>query len=420
MRRLLHLLALSLGLFWISPASATRSAAEEFIAPLQSTSIPRSTERVRTIRDELTGGPALQARTAQAAIGAAVGQRAAGCRMIRFGNKPGWVATGTARYPASDNPVATLRLEQEARFKAFVDARFHLSECFTGLSGDARRQVAETLEQDDAIRLALINLASNDRERLEQALRILQRGFVAYLVEADSATRTVFAHLVTTPRTATRLTRPTPSAMETTSLQEGLKQALAEIEGRLIPPVGHRQVVVNITGETALIGYATNLVGAHPNPDAQQKLRADAEKIALSRATAALTGLVTGADEAWRNDLDEASQAEILAIARSYDEGEPSARRFTQIRDLLMMGMLEQDSGLQALREGRLPSAITIKRFEGEHHVSVALIYTPSVRKRQPAPSAASATRPEPPPVATPVATPVEPSPTDPATTEAR
>ena len=416
MRRLLHALVLSLGLFWVSPAAAARSATEEFIAPLQSSTVPRSSERVRVLRDDLTGEPALQARTAQAAIAAAVDQRAAGCRMIRFGNGLGWVATGTADYPASKNPVAMHRFRQEARFKAFADARLRLSECFAGLSQDARRRVTENLEQDDAIRLALINLAVNDQERLEQGLKILARGFVAYTVEVDSATRTAYVHLVTTPRTATRLTRPTPGAMETISLQEGLRQALAEIEGRLIPPVGHRQVVVNVTGETALIGYAVNLVGAHPNQAAQQKLRADAEKIALSRASGALMGLATGDDAAWRNDLDEASQAEILATARGYDEGEPSARRFTQIRDLVMIGMLKDDPDLQALREGRLPSTITIRRFEGENHVSVALIYTPSVRKREAVPSAAPATRAESPPVATPV----ESSPTDPTATDAR
>ena len=386
MRYLLHAFTLSLGLLWITPAAATRPAAEEFIAPLPSTSIPRGTERARVIQDPLTGEPAWQARTAQAAIVAAVGQRAAGCRMIRFGQSLGWVATGTADYPAAANPVAAQRLQQEARLKAFADARLRLPACFAALAPDAQRQVIEILEQDDAIRLALINLAANDQERLEQSLKILARGFVAYAVEVDTEARTVFVHLVTTPRTATRLTRPAPNTMETVSLQEGLKQALAEIEGRLVPPVGHRQVVVNITGEAAFIGYAVNPVGTHPNQVAQQKLRADAEKIALSRATAALAGLVTGDDAVWRNELDEASQAEILGSARGYADDEPSVRRFTQIRDLVMMGTLRDDPGFQALREGRLPSTITIRRFEEENQITVALIYTPPVKKREAAP----------------------------------
>ncbi len=388
MRHLFRSLVLGLGLLWISPASAARPAAEEFIAPLQSTNVPRSAERVRTIRDELTGEPALRARTAQAAITAAVDQRAAGCRMIRFGNGLGWVATGTVGYPASENPVATLRLQQDARFKAFVDARIRLSECLASLSQDARQRVTERLEQqDNAIRLALINLAINDRERLEQALKILARGFVAYAVETDSTTRAVYVHLVTTPRTATRLTRPAPGVMEAVSLQEGLKQALAEIEGRLIPVAGHRQVAVNVTGEMAFIGYAVNLVGAHPEPEAQQKLRADAEKIALSRATGALMGLAIGDDGAWLSELDQISQAEILAAASGYDDSEPSMRRFMQIRDLVVMGALKDDSGLQSLRERRLPSTIAIRRFEGENHIAVALIYTPPLKKGEAVPA---------------------------------
>ena len=388
MRHLFRSLALLLGLLWISSASAARPGAEEFVAPLQSTTTPRSAERARPIRDELTGEPALRARTAQAAIAAAVGQRTAGCRMIRFRNGFGWVATGTADHPASENPVATRRLQQEARLKAFADARLRLSECLAGLSRDAQRRVAEHLEQqDNAIRLALINLAVNDQERLDQALKILARGFVAYTVEVDSTPRTVYVHLVTTPRTATRLTRPAPGAMETVSLQEGLKQALAEIEGRLVPPVGHRQIAVNATGEMALIGYAVNPIGAHPAPETQQKLRADAEKIALSRAAGALMGLVAGDDAAWRDDLDEASQAEILAAAGGYDDHEPSVRRFTQIREWIMMGTFKDDAGLQSLREGRLPSAITTRRFEGENQVAVALIYAPPVKKRAAVPA---------------------------------
>lgn len=391
MRYLLHSFALSLGLLWISSVAATRPVSEEFVAPLQSTSIPRGAERARTIRDELTGEPALRARTAQTAIAAAVSQRAAGCRVIRFGNSLGWVVTGTAAYPESENPVAARRFQQEARLKAFADARLRLAECLTGLSRDARRRVVESLEQqDNALRLALINLAFNDQERLEQALKILARGFVAYAVEVDSTARTVYVHLVATPRTATRLTRPAPDVMETVSLQEGLKQTLAEIEGRLVPVAGHRQVVVNVPGEMAFIGYAVNLVGIHPDPAAQQKLRADAEKIALSRATGALVGLATGDGESWRNELDEISQAEILATANSYDPDEPSVRRFTQIRDLIMLGALKDDPGLQALREGRLPPALTIRRFEGENHVAVVLIYTPPTKKGEAVPTSAT------------------------------
>ena len=130
------------------------------------------------------------------------------------------------------------------------------------------------LAQDDALRLALINLAANDEERREQALRILARGFVAYAVDDDSAT--VRVHLVVTPKTATRLTRPTANAVEAVSLPEGLKQILAEAGGGLIPPVGNRLIVVNATGELALVGYAINLIGVHPDPAAQSKLRADA------------------------------------------------------------------------------------------------------------------------------------------------
>ncbi|MDS4041156.1 MAG: hypothetical protein RKP20_08280 [Candidatus Competibacter sp.] len=396
-------------LSWVPLALAAKPPADEFAVPLQATapaprSVPRGPVRIRTVKDDLTGESALQAGTARDAIAAAVNQRAPGCRMIRFGTGFGWVATGMVRYPTSENPVAARRSAREARFKAFQDARIRLAGCLSALSPEARRRVTEHLEQDDAIRLALINLAANDEEKREQALRILARGFVAYSAEDDSAQHAVYVNLVTTPGTATRLTRPTASAIEAASLQEGLRQIQAEIGAGLIPSAGHRLIVVNATSELALAGYAANQIGTHPDPAAQDKLRADAEKIATTRATEALVGLATGDDAAWKGGLDETSQGEIQATASGYDDNEPSARRFGQIHDLIVT-TVKDDTGLQALREGRLPSAATIKRFGGESTVSVAVIYTPVIKKRE----TRSASLPVAPPAEAPPASPPAP-----------
>lgn len=385
-------------LIWTSAASAAKPPPDEFAVPLQAAStLPRSATRgpgqARTVQDNLTGKPALQARTAQAAIAAAVGQRAAGCRMVRFGAGFGWVATGSAQYPASDNPVALRRSRQEARFKAFTDASARLAGCVSDLSPQARQRVAESLEQNDAIRLALINLAFTDADKREQAIRILARGYVTHSVADDPNQRTVYVNLVTTSKTATRLTRPAPGAVETTALQEGLRQAQAEIEAGLIPPAGNRLIVVNATGETALVGYAINLIGAHPDPAAQAKLRSDAEKIATKRATDALMGLASSDDAAWQSGLDEASRNDILAFNGGYADSEPSVIRFAQIRDLVMT-TLKDDAGMEALREGRLPSAAAVKRFSGEDAIAVSVVYAPPVKKQEPKPAPPPTARP--------------------------
>ncbi len=113
-------------LLWLSPASAARSDAEEFAAPLQaaptaSTAPQRSVSRARMVKNAATGEMAFHAKTAQGAIAAAISQRAAGCQLISFGGTGlGWVATGVANYAATDNPVATRRSQREARFKAFA------------------------------------------------------------------------------------------------------------------------------------------------------------------------------------------------------------------------------------------------------------------------------------------------------------
>ncbi|MCP5159986.1 MAG: hypothetical protein H6974_02125 [Gammaproteobacteria bacterium] len=386
-------------LLWTPLAPAGKSVSEEFTIPLQtatSRSTLRSSGRVRTVKDQLTGEPAFRAKTAQAAIIAAINQNTTGCWMIRFSTGFGWAAAGNIRYPASENPVALRRSRQEARFKAFTDARIRLADCLRALSPETRRSVVEELEQNDAIRLALINLATNDAERWEQALRILARGFVAYSVEEDMAKRSIQVNLVTTPRTATQLTRPTPHAIEAISIQEGLQQLLAETQAGLIPPAGNRLIVVNTSGELTLVGYAINLVGVHPNPAAQDKLRIDAEKIATTRATDALIGLATGDAARWQGSLDEISQDEVRATASGYDDNEPSVRRLAQIRDLVMASA-KDDPGLQRLREGSLPASAAIKRFSEKDRVSVAVIYTPTVRKPAPPPPPSIAPVVEPP-----------------------
>ena len=380
------------GLLWLLPASAAKPDTEEFAVPLQAvvatkpTPPQRGASRARMVKDATTGETALYAKTAQGAIAAAISQHTAGCRLIGFGDAGfGWVATGVASYAATDNPVADRRGRREARFKAFTEARTRLSGCLRALSPEARRRITETLEQNDAVRLALINLAANDQERWEQALKILARGFVTYAVEDDRAGHTIRVYLVATPKTATRLTRPTATAMEAVSLGEGLKQTQAEVAGRLIPPAGNRLIVVNATGELALVGYAVNLIGAHPDPKAQDKLRTDAEKIATNRAIEALVGLAGGEDAGWQGGLDESSRDEIRADASGYVETEPSVNRFGQIHDLVL-STVKNDSGLQALREGRLPSPATVKRFSDEDTVAVMVSYVPPIKKRQPAP----------------------------------
>lgn len=390
---LLSIFILPCGLLWNSPVLAAKPLADEFIAPLQAppaASPPRSPQpsgRVRIIKNDPSGMLTLRASTAQDAITAAVSQRQTGCQMMRFGGDGfGWIATGAAHYAAATvNPATERRI---TRFKAFMDARMRLTDCLQTLPLETRQRISERLGQDDAIRLALINLAANDAQRQEQALRILARGFVAYAVEDDAANHAIRVHLVATSRTATRLTRPAAHALEAVSLAEGLKQSVAEISSGLIPTVGNRLIVVNATGEVALVGYAIYPVGALTgDPATQDALRAEAEQEAIRRATGALTGLATGDDAGWQSGLDPASRAEIGLAASGYADGEPSTRRFSHIRDL-MLTQIKDDFGLQNLREGKLPMTANIKHFGDHETVTVMVIYMPSVRKREVTPPA--------------------------------
>lgn len=394
-------------------AHAASPVADEFSAPLQSAptatrSSASASARPRPIKDAATGELALSAGSAQAAINLAAGQRSAGCQMIRFGKGFGWVGTGTAQYAASENPIALYRARQEARFKAFLDADARLAGCLSKLGPEPRQRITASLEQHDSLRLALVNLAFTELEKREQAIRILGRGYVAYSVEENPEQRIVYVNLATTPKTAARLTRPAPNAMEAASLQDGLRQTQAEIAAGLVPPVGNRLIVVNGTGELALVGYAINLVGTHPDAGAQDKLRLDAEKIATRRATEALIGLASGDEVGWQNGLDEITKSDIQLPYSGYAANEPSVARFNQIRNFAL-GAVGNDAGLEALREGRLPSAATVKRFNYQNTVAVAISYVPPVKKRAVKPAPAPAKGASEPPRAPPAA-PVKPA----------
>ena len=134
--------------------------------------------------------------------------------------------------------------------------------------------------------------------------------------------------------------------------------------------------------------------------------------------TDALVGLASG-DAAWQAGLDETSRSDILTYGSGYAEGEPSVLRFGQIRDLAVTGV-KDDAGMEALREGRLPSAAATKRFDGEDRVAVAVTYAPLIKKREPKPAppperASNSTPGAPARTAKPAASPVNAPPTAPA-----
>ena len=92
-------------------------------------------------------------------------------------------------------------------------------------------------------------------------------------------------------------------------------------------------------------------------------------------------GLAAGDDAGWQSGLSEASIEEIRTAASGYQDTEPSANRFGQVRDLIMAAV-KDDPGLHALRENRLPSAAMVKRLGGEEAVAVMVSYAPPVKRR--------------------------------------
>jgi len=381
-----------LSALWLlaAPVQSAPPSADDFLPPVQA-STPEQQQQleqlkgpVQEVKDPATGQTAAQGQTAQDAINFVVNKHSAGAEMIKFGSGLGWVATGIGGYDVMENPTATRIAKRNAYVKAFLDAKKKLAEALNGLSNEGRTQVVEQMEQVTDNKADLANFAATQDEKLEQAVQMLLKGFVIYAVEDDTAKKTVYVSIVTTPKTRGQFNRPSPNGMEADSIRDGLSQVLLEIQNGLIPPVGGKIIQVPATGEIAFVGFGSDVIRTSDNSAMQLKMRLNADKIAQMRAKDALVGMIIGDDTGWKSKLDETTQQTIKDFETS-DNGKEDARlqHFEKTRQSFL-NMQKSSEQFQSVRNGILPPGVSSKTFTSKDDAEVyaVAVYIPSVSQQ--------------------------------------
>lgn len=204
-----------------------------------------------------------------------------------------------------------------------------------------------------------------------------------YAVEDDTANKTVYVSIVTTPKTRGQFNRPSPNGLEADSIRDGLSQVLLEIQNNLIPPVGGKIIQSPATGEIAFVSFGSDVIRIHDNAAMQAKMRLNAEKIAQMRAKDALVGLLIGDDTSWKSKLDETTQQAIKDFETSDSDPDASLQRFEQTRQNFLNVQKSSDQ-FQSIRRGILPPGVSSKTFpskDGSEVYAVA-VYLPSASQQ--------------------------------------
>ncbi|MDG4596128.1 MAG: hypothetical protein P9F75_10660 [Candidatus Contendobacter sp.] len=380
-----------LSMLWLlaTPAQSAPPSADDFLPPVQA-STPEQQQQlsqvqgpVQEVKDPATGQTAVQGQTAQDAINFVVNKRSAGAEPVKFGSGFGYVATGTGTYEIMENPTATRIAKRNAYVRAFLEAKKNLATVLGSMSSQGRNQLVEQMETITDAKKDLANFATTQDEKLEQAVQMLLKGFVTYAVEDDTAKKTVYVSIVTTPKTRGKFNRPSPNGMEADSIRDGLSQVLLEIQSGLVPPVGGKMIQVPATGEMAFVGFGSDVIRSSDNSALQQKMRLNAAKVADMRATDALVGLLIGDDTGWKSKMDESTQQAVKDFETSDTGKDASLQRFEKTRQSFL-NVQKTSEQFQSLRSGVLPPGVTRKTFTSKDDAEVyaVAVYIPSVSRQ--------------------------------------
>jgi hypothetical protein len=341
-------------------------------------------------------GKVVSAASAQDAINAAVGENVkdlkngdtpeVGAKMVAYPSGLGFVASGVATYRTVENPTLTRIAKRKAYVIAFTKAKKNLAEILGGLDNEGKETVREALVNINLPKEEMTNISTESQESLKQVVDMMLRGFVIYEVKDDTSQNTVYVSIVTTPQTRGKLARPAPNVVEADSLRDALNQVIAEVRSGLVPPVGGRIIMMRSTGETAFVGFGSEVVRTSANPAVQAKLNLDAQKIAGMRSKDALCGLVIGDKASWEGSVVESlkDQVQEFEAAREDDplekESPADAKKLAEARQTLV-SRLESTDVYQSARRGILPPGVNTKTWFDEDHAWAygMSVYAPSL-----------------------------------------
>ncbi|MBN1852863.1 MAG: hypothetical protein JW829_09070 [Pirellulales bacterium] len=377
---------------WIVPCAAfAQVTADDFLPVVQGGPVDVKQPEKVVVKDDV-----VTAATAQDAVNAAVQENIndlqggdtgeVGAQMVKFPSGLGFVATGVASYRTMTNPTATRIAKRKAYVIAFTMAKKNLAEILGGLTNEGKETVREALVNINLPETEMTNISSASEESLKQTVDMMLRGFVIYQVRDDTAQNSVYVTIVTTPKTRGKLARPAPNVVEADSLRDGLNQVIDEVRTGLVPPVGGRIVMMRSTGETAFVGFGSDIVRTSENRAVQLKHNLSAQKIASARAKDALCGLMVGDRATWEGSVVESLKDQVQEF-ESLDSEDPLARKDpTAVRKLdearqTFVARLETNDMYKSARRGILPPGVNTKSwFDDDHAWAYAMsVYVPSL-----------------------------------------
>ena len=163
--------------FFTSSAFAALSV-DDFIPPVQVSQEAEKAELLKVqdpdgvseIEGEITGEPAISAKSAQDAINHWADKRVAGFTEVIFPEGFGFVATGIGTYGIYDNPVSSRISKRNAYVTAYMQAKRLLAE---GLNGVITRGNTRAFERiatvNESLGQSLINAQSLSSESIVSA-----------------------------------------------------------------------------------------------------------------------------------------------------------------------------------------------------------------------------------------------------------
>jgi hypothetical protein len=314
-----------------------------------------------------------------------------GYRITSFPSGVGIVSVGMAIYDTTlKNRDAILVEKRKAYVKASVEAKSNMVKARKGLISSGSENIHEKLVTIADADKTLNNASLTLDERLEQVAAGLIAGFVTYEVKDDPipdapGQRMVYVTLASTPKTAGAAQRTATGAIDSRSLRDGLDQVIQEVQCGVVPPIGGRVVTVKGTGEIAVVGFGSAVVFSDADPAVRAKLKLNAQKIAIMRASDALCGMLTGDAIAWQGGTSDRMKSENKgfedvpaddAIAKA----NPAGVQVLEQRRKEFMNRATLTEVFSSARKGVLPPGLSPKSWfdESGDYAYAMCVYLPS------------------------------------------
>lgn len=383
-------------MFLMSASNAAALSAADFMPPASADNAQEQAAAMRVERPDqvkpekgIDGKKAISASTAKDAINSALIQvRNDGCEQIKFPSGFGWVASGTAVYGVTQNPVANLIAQRQAYQVAFLNAKKNLAQALNGLSSIGRDQLAQEFKTVVTDTDTLSNMRQNVGDNINELVHGILRGYVLYNVNDAQAgdQGAVTVSIVTTPRTMAQGVRVNENGINAESVQAALQGVLNEISNGLLPPVGGKFISVPQTGELAFVGFGSAVIPDNPSQAAHAKLMLDAEKIARMRARSALCGIILGDDVSSMSSLDTSTKTisdqfrEVQKQDNSGSDDQGAIQKLDKQRNTFLSEQLSGEQ-ISSLRSGVLPPGIKMRTYLNKDKTlaEAVAVYLPSL-----------------------------------------